>query len=529
MRDRPSGTVAFLFTDIAGSTYQWERHPTAMQAALLRHDAILRAAIAVAGGHIFQTAGDAFSAAFAAPDAALTAAIAAQRALHAEVWPTPSPIRVRMALHAGPAELRGSGYFGPPTLNRLARLLAAGHGGQTLLTAHFAGALADPPARGVRLRDLGFHRLPDLRDPQRIFDLQIVGLRVEFPPLRALDAARHNLPPVASLLGRATEQATLTVALTRPDVRLLTLIGPGGSGKTHLLLAVAYQVLDTFPDGVYYVDLAEVAPAAVPTAIVAALGVPVSAGGSAYAALRIYLQARRLLLILDTFEPVSAAAPLIPALLAAAPGLKIAATSRAVLHLYGNHTFPLPPLALPDLSYGPTPAEWMRNPAVALFVAQAQAAAPAFVLTAADAPTVAALCVRLGGLPLALLLAAAQLPHYTPAALLAALTPAGTDPLPGAVLDLLAAPDPVRPPRQHSLRASLAWSYRLLTPAEQALCADLSRFPAGVAGGSAPAAGLIALLDQSLLYPAEGPDGAPLFLMSPLVRAYAAEWRAGAL
>ena len=519
--DRLGDTVAFLFTDIAGSTYLWERHPVAMQAALLRHDAILHAAIGAAGGRVYQTAGDAFSAAFARPGAALTAAVAAQQALQAEPWPTPLPIRVRMALHAGPVAPRGGGYFGPPTLNRLMRLLATGHGGQTLLTDSVAAALPDPPPPGVRLRDLGLHRLPDLRDPQHIFDLAIAGLPTEFPPLRGLDAARPLLPPSAPLLGRAGEQATLTAALLRPAVRLLTLTGPGGSGKTHLMLAVAHRLAATSPDGIVFVDLAAVPVAAVPATLAAALGG--RASSDPVAALRDYLQPRRLLLILDTFEPVAAAAPLIPHLLAAAPGLKIAVTSRTALHLYGDHTFPLPPLAVPDVACLPPPAELARNPAVALFVARAQAVVPGFALTTANAPTVAALCGRLAGLPLALLLAAERLTTHSPAALLAAFTPPGTGPLPSTVLDLLTASNPARPPRQHSLRASLTWSYRLLAPAEQALFAALSRFPAAGLHTTAPSASLVALLDGSLLSQAEGPDGEPLFRLSPLVRAYAAE------
>ena len=522
MQTPPGGTVAFLFTDIAGSTYLWERHPAAMQAALVRHDAILRTAISAAGGEVFQTAGDAFSAAFAEPDAALAAAVAAQRALQAEPWPTPLPIRVRMALHAGPVTPRSGGYFGPPTLNRLARLLAAGHGGQTLLTDSVAAALPHPQPPGVRLHDLGLHRLPDLRDPQHIFDLHIVGLATEFPPLRALDTPHPQLPPSAPLLGRAAEQSALTATLLRPDVRLLTLTGPGGNGKTHLMRAVAHSLAAAFPDGTFFVDLAEVPVGAVPATLAAALGVPAS-GRDPLAALREYLHSRRLLLILDTFEPVAAAAPLIPPLLAAAPGLKIAVTSRTVLHLYGDHTFPLPPLTVPNLAQLPAPTELARHPAVALFLSRAQAIVPGFALSAANAATVAALCGRLGGLPLALLLAAERLATHSLAALLAAFTASGSGSLPSASIDLLTTPDPARPPRQHSLRANLAWSHRLLSPAEQRLFATLSRFPTAGLRTASPSDGLVALLDHSLLTQAEGPDGDPLFLLSPLVRAYAVE------
>jgi predicted ATPase/class 3 adenylate cyclase len=542
MADPGTETVAFLFTDIEGSTFQWERHPELMRAALAQHDAILRRVITAAGGQVFQTAGDAFSAAFPDPVAALAAAAAAQRALYAESWPTPQPIRVRMALHAGPAERRPDGYFGPATLNRLARLLPAGHGGQTLLTEAVAAALPDPPAPGVILRDLGTHRLRDLRDPQHIFDLQIAGLPDDFPRLRTSDEYIAIVePPAEPPLGRESEIAAIRSLLLNPDMRLLTLTGRGGSGKTLLIQAVGATLSEYFPQGVAFVPLDDATTAGeVLAAIAAALDLALPAGEPTAPALRTSLRTRRLLLILDTFDRAAAAGALIRDLLLGAPGLKVVVTSRAVLHLYGDHAFPVPPLPLPPPARVPDPVALAANPAVALFLRRAQAARPGFALSADNAATVATLCARLDGIPLALELAAAQLARHSPADLLAALTPRGDDPLPAAVLDLLADParPNLRPARQHSLRATLAWSYDLLTPAEQALLVALAAFPGAfsfddaetAASGTAAGGGdildrLLALIDASLLSQEDGPDGEPRFFLPPLTRAFASEQR----
>ena len=279
MAPPPTGTVTFLFTDIEGSTRRWDAQPAAMQRALARHDAILRARIEACGGTVFKTVGDAFCAAFATAPAAVAAALAIQRALTTEPWAGAGPGAVRIALHTGAADERDGDYFGPP-LNRVARLLSVGHGGQVLLSRATAELVRDRLADGAALRDLGEHCLKDLVRPEHVFQLCAPGLRADFPPLRSLDRRIHNLPHQATaLLGREREVATLT-ALLRGAGRLVTLTGPGGAGKTRLALHVAGETLDAFPDGVFVVSLAPVANAdLVGGAIARTLGLELEAAG----------------------------------------------------------------------------------------------------------------------------------------------------------------------------------------------------------------------------------------------------------
>ncbi|HEY3230349.1 MAG TPA: adenylate/guanylate cyclase domain-containing protein, partial [Roseiflexaceae bacterium] len=279
MAELPTGTVTFLFTDLAGSTRLWEQHPQAMPAALARHDAILRAAIAAHGGAIFHTAGDAFCTAFAGAPAALASALAAQRALEAEPWGESGPLRVRMALHTGTVELRDGDYFGVP-LNRAARLLAAGHGGQVLLSAATQELVRDYLPPGVELRDMGAQRLKDLIRPEHTFQVVTLDLPTDFPPLKTLDRRPHNLPaqPTA-LIGREQAIATICGLVRRAEVRLVTLTGPGGTGKTRLALQSAAELLDEFSDGVWFINLAPISDSSLVTAIVAqTLGMRESGG-----------------------------------------------------------------------------------------------------------------------------------------------------------------------------------------------------------------------------------------------------------
>src|SRR5215212_4667246 len=253
----PSGTVTFLFTDIEGSTKLWEGSPQAMQAALARHDEILRRAIEMHGGYVFKTVGDAFCAAFPRAPGALDATLEAQRALSGEEWGEEIGIlKVRMALHTGAAEESGGDYFGPP-VNRVARLMSAGHGGQILLSLPTHELVRDRLPAGATLIDLRERRLKDLFRPERIFQLLAPGLPSSFPPLRTLEAYRNNLPlQPTPLIGREKEVAEVGERLSRPEVRLLTLTGPGGTGKTRLALQAAADLLDDFPDGTYFVPLA---------------------------------------------------------------------------------------------------------------------------------------------------------------------------------------------------------------------------------------------------------------------------------
>jgi predicted ATPase/class 3 adenylate cyclase len=569
----PRGTVTFLFTDIEGSTQLWERHPRAMAAVIARHEALLREAITAASGVVFKQVGDAICAAFASAQDALTAALAAQRALHSEAWGAIGALGVRMALHTGVVEERGGDYVGLP-LSRIARLLSAGHGGQILLSLATEQLVREQLPPEVALRDLGVHRLKDLSLPEQIFQLVAPGLPSSFPPLQTLDAHRTNLPaqPTA-LVGREREIAGVSGLLRRSDVRLVTLSGPGGTGKTRLALQAAAELLDDFADGSYFVNLAPISePDLVATTIAHALGVAEVASRPLEESLHAFLRAKRTLLLLDNFEQVLDAAPLVGELLAAAPGLKVLVTSRAVLRLYGEHEFAVLPLALPPRPVAPQPPTpsptwgdreqdrppvaplplsrgWERGPggegdltqydAVKLFIARAQAARAGFAVTNEDAPAIAEICYRLDGLPLAIELAAARIKFFPPEALLARLE-RRLHVLTGGPRDL--------PVRQQTLRNTIDWSYNLLDPGEQALFRRLGVFVGGctleaaevvlrtegrgLSDESAPSGlspqpsvldGLASLADKSLLRQEDGPDGEPRFTMLETVSEYATE------
>ncbi len=334
----PSGVVTFLFTDVEGSTRLWDRHPDAMRAALERHDILLRAAIDAQGGHVFKATGDAFFAAFHRPQDALRAALDAQIALHAEPWSLPAGdgLRVRMALHTGAAQRRGGDYFGLP-LSRAARLLAAAHGGQTLVSEAGAALLDGLMPGEASLHSLGRHRLKDLAQPQEVFALRAPGLADGFPPLRSLEAFAHNLPAqLTSFVGREAEMRDARARLG--GTRLLTLTGTGGAGKTRLALQVAADALDGFPDGAWLTELAALAdPALVTQAVAGVLGVREEADRPLRQSLADSLQSKRLLLLWDNCEHlVESCARLADWLLRACPGVIILATSRESLDIGGE-------------------------------------------------------------------------------------------------------------------------------------------------------------------------------------------------
>jgi predicted ATPase/class 3 adenylate cyclase/Tfp pilus assembly protein PilF len=530
MSEPAPGHITLLFTDIEGSTRLWEQHPHAMPAVLARHDALLSASIAAHQGRVFKQVGDGFYATFADPAAGVAAALAVQHALQREDWHDSShgeiaALRVRIALHQGPVEERDGDYFGP-TLNRIARMLVAGHGGQILLSQAVAATVQDRLPPGSSLRDLGARRLKDLHEHEHIFQVVAAGLPADFPPLRTVDNRPTNLPAQrTALVGRAPEVALLCTLLRRADVRLITLIGPGGIGKTRLSLEAAAEMQDEFEHGTWFVALdAITSPALVIPTIARVLNVAEVPGQSLETLLQEALHPQEVLLVLDNFEHVGEAAPQIAALLDAAPRLKVLVSSREELYIYGEYVYPVPPLALTDPAAG-SADNLAAVPAVALFAQRAQAARFDFTLTPANAPIVAAICTQIDGLPLAIELAAAHVRQLTLAEIRDQITHR---------LTLLTAGPRDRPTRQQSLRGAIAWSYDLLTPDQQQLFARLAVFAGGwtveaAAALVAPATAaevarqLEALVAKSLLRHEAGPEGAPRFGMLATIREYAAE------
>ena len=527
MADLPSGTVAFLFTDIEGSTKRWESDRQAMGHAVERHFALLGEAIAAHDGALFKTIGDAAQAAFPTVPKAIAAAIDAQIALRREDWGDLGRLPVRMAIHAGDATPRDGDYLAP-ALNRLARVLGTGYGEQILLT-DTARALADTLPVGYALQDLGRHRLRDLLEAEHLFQLCGPGLPAEFPLLKSLDRQPNNLPAQPTpLIGREQELASLHATLTAPNTRLITLIGPGGTGKTRLALQAAAEVLETFPDGVWWAPLAAVSdPKLVPQAIAAPLGVRENPGEPLLTTLGERLKGRRTLLLLDNFEHLLPAAPGINALLDAAPGLVILVTSREPLRLRAERELPVPPLPLPPPSAALSAEAALAFPAVRLFVERARAVKPAFHLDAGNVTDVVAICRRLDGLPLAIELAASRVRLLTPAALLARLDRRLAI-LTGGARDL--------PARQQTLRATIAWSHELLPAPERAFFARLGVFAGGAAidaveaicsaAGGLPLDlldGIDSLVQKSLLRQEEGPGGDARFVMLETIREFAQE------
>lgn len=490
-----SGIVAFLFTDIEGSTRLWEATPELMSPALSRHDAIMRETISGHGGQVFKTVGDAFCTVFATPGEAIAAAVAAQRALGSESWPVDPPLRVRMAVHAGPAETRQGDYFGP-ALNRVARLLATAHGDQIVISQGAAELVRHRLPDEISLRPLGEFALKDLQQPERIAQVVAPGLREIFPPLQTPERLLRNLPvPVRPLLGREDDARRALAMLGLSEVsdtsprddhqpvsttRLLTLTGPGGTGKTRLALHLAREIGVRLPDGAVFVPLAAVTdPELVPLAIFTAFELAESGGVPAHDVVLEVLRDRDLLLVLDNFEQIMGAATFVAEILETCPRVRILVTSRERLGLLGEQEFPLPPLALPENDAEPSEsgvrrplsvAAISRSPAVQLFVNHARSVKPDLEVTEANAAAIAEICARLDGLPLAIELAAARAKLLSPDALLARFD---------RRLDVLSKGARDLPARQKTMRDTIAWSYDLLEPEEQRIFADLGVFVGG--------------------------------------------------
>ncbi|HEU5433430.1 MAG TPA: tetratricopeptide repeat protein [Thermomicrobiales bacterium] len=528
MAGLPQGTVTFLFTDIEGSTRLWERDPDAMRRAVARHDRILATAVRKHAGDLYKHVGDAIQAAFAAAPDAVAAAIDAQRALARADWPETGPIRVRMAIHAGPAKPNAAGdYNQVPCLNRLSRLLSTGYGGQILLTDCVRERLPAKLPHGATPRDLGRHRLRDLLEPERVAQVVIPGLPDHFPPLASLDRFPTNLPQQPNpLLGREADLTAVQSLVRDGARRLVTLTGAGGAGKTRLAIQAAADLLDQFEDGAFLVELGRVAdPALVVPAIADTLGVREGGGLSQRESLVAYLQNKTLLLVLDNLEQVVGCGPDLADLLAACPNVRMIATSRLPLRIGAEQLYEVAPLPAPKPNARDVEAVG-GAPAAALFVERARAHAPGFTLDAANAPAVAAICRRLDGLPLAIELAAAQLRRYTPAELLAELDHR---------FALLAGGDPSRLDHQQALASTIAWSYDRLSPPARRLARQLAVFAAAwtrdaaravLPDGTDPAAlasGVGELVDASLLRCAPGADGATRCAMLESIRAFGLE------
>ena len=472
MVDLPTGTVTFLFTDIEGSTGLLTTLGDRYAEALARHHALLRDAFAGHDGVEVMTEGDAFFVVFRNPLAAVSAAVDAQRALHAERWPNGAELRVRMGLHTGEAVLGGDNYVGLD-VHRASRIASAGHGGQVLASDTSRALVEQALPAGVGLRDLGRHRLKGLPTPERIFELTVEGLPSDFPHIRSLDARANNLPAaLTSFIGRERQVTEITERLA--STRLLTLTGPGGTGKTRLGIRVAEEVIGDYEDGCWFVALDSIRdPELVAQTIADVLRVKVPPDQTAVAALQSWLAHRQLLLILDNFEQLTDAAQHVATLLDASQRLRVLVTSRVPLSLYGEQEYPVPPLAsAPELRVAAAAsAEALSQyEAVQLFIERAVAVKPEFRVTNANAPAVAEICVRLDGLPLAIELAAARIKLLTPEQMLARLEQS---------LSLLASTAQNLSARQRTLRGAMDWSFDLLTEPEQRLFCRLSVFRGG--------------------------------------------------
>ena len=443
----PSGVLTFLFTDVEGSTRRWEADAEGMREALAAHDEVLRRAIEAHGGWLFKHTGDGVCAAFASPRSAVNAAVAAQRELE---------LPVRMGLATGEAELRDGDYFGA-VLNRAARVMAAGHGGQILLADSTAGLLS-----GVDLLDLGPRRLRDLATPIGVFQVRAECLRTDFPPLRALDVSPGNLrAATTSFIGRESEVAEVHAAVKAH--RLVTLTGVGGVGKTRLAVEVAGRLADEFPDGVWFFELAAVTdPAAVPDAVAAVLGITQQPGKSVSESVAAALEGRVRLLVFDNCEHVlDAAADLIEAILAHSGTVRILATSREGLGVPDEQVWPVRSL---DAASG------VDSAAVSLFVERAQGIAPGFsMLDGDEAAAVTEICQRLDGIPLAIELAASRMASMTASEM--------RDRLDHRFRLLVGSRRGLE--RHHTLRHAVAWSYDLLDDTEKIVLGRCSVFAGG--------------------------------------------------
>jgi predicted ATPase/class 3 adenylate cyclase len=506
----PTGTLTLLFSDIEGSTSLLRALGGDWAAALSAQRRILRAAFARFRGRELGTEGDSFFVVFPSALDAVTAAVEAQRGLAEHPWPSAGRIRVRMGLHTGEPTRHEDGYVGID-VHLAARVAAAAHGGQVVLTEATRQLVAGHLPDGVVLTDLGRHRLKDFPQPVALAQLTPAGLDGRFPPLQTLGERAHLPPQTTGIVGRNGELAELRRTLGEDGCRLVTLTGPGGSGKTRLAVAAAEALGDVFPDGVYFVALEAARTRDVLESTLAeTLGLPADARSPSD--LVRFLADLRLLLVLDNLEQLPESGAVVEQLLAAAPAVAVVATSRRPLHVYGEREHPVPPLT--------------DNGAVALFTERARLVRPAFSVTPDVADDVAEICRLLDGLPLAIELAAARTKLLSPRALRTRLA---------ADLDL-AVSQTARPERHRTLRGAVAWSYGLLTPDQQRVFRALGVF-AGDFGLDAVAAvfddldpleAVDDLVDVSLAAVGEGWGGEPRVRLLRTISVYARELLAAA-
>ncbi len=518
------GIVTLLFTDIEGSTEKWEQEPERMAQALARHDILLRDAVEAHRGRVIKTTGDGIYAAFADAANGVEAAIAIQQSVADPAAPAGMVLPVRCGLHAGPAHKRDNEFFGS-TINRAARIMGLAYGGQVLASQAVADLVADRLPVGSSLRDLGDVRLKGIASSEHAYQVVHPSLRQEFPPLRSLEATPNNLPQqLTSFIGREREIKEAEEMLKR--ARLLTLLGIGGLGKTRLSLQIAGEVLDSYRDGAWLVDLAPVRdPSIMASEAAKVLGVREEPGRLLIETLCAHVKPRNLLLILDNCEHlIKPSAELVYAILGAAPEIRIIATSREALRVPGEQTYAVPPLPVPNRSDGIEALS--RSPAVRLFVERAQLHRPTFALNEQEAPAVAELVARLEGIPLALELAAARMRALTVADINVRLKDR---------YKLLTGGGRVLLKRQQTLRALVDWSYDLLQEHEQVLLARLAVFANGFelaaaeeVCGANPLTPedvldlLTSLVEKSLVMTAEGKDRTR-YRMLETIRDYAVE------
>jgi predicted ATPase/class 3 adenylate cyclase len=524
--------LTFLYTDIEGSTRLWEQNPDSAEKNIPKHNAILKDAVEAYGGSIFRTVGDGICVVFNNASNAVSAALKSQLDLQKESWEEIGTIKVRMAIHAGEVEAQGDDYSGS-SLNRIGRILGVTHGGQILISQAAQLLARDGLPSGVELLELSEVRLRDLSQAEHLFQVVHPDLPADFPPPASLDFHPNNLPAqMTPLIGRESDLNEILTRLQNEKVRMLTLTGPGGTGKTRLGLQAGADMIEHFEDGVFLVDLAPIHErGSVLPAIARVLGIRESGTRPIIDELIEQLQPKQMLLLLDNMEQVTAAGRQLVELLLACPRLKLLVTSREPLNVRVEHVFPVPPLSLPARGGKSLPLEKLTQyDAVRLFIERAQAVRPDFQVTNENAPAVAEICIRLDGLPLAIELAASRIRLFSPQALLERL---------GNRLSFLKGGARDLPARQQTLRDTIGWSYELLDQPGQRLFELLSVFHGGASLEAIEAVAdrvarlkemgeetidlLSSLVDKSLVRQVGDVNGEPRFVMLETIREYSAE------